>query len=132
MLSSNCTVVVNVVRVPTPPTLSNTLLFVNELSVAGVFVGNVGAVPAVGDSLGPITIVNQSTPGAFAMDTLGNITVAAPGPLSPIGIHSQYTLNISAANSVGLTSYTTVSITVLAVPQPPTTFPQASMGCYSA
>jgi hypothetical protein len=122
-LTATCNVVVNVVRVPLPPTLATTVLYVKELSTAGSLVGNLGPAASLGDSLGPVTIANQTVAGAFTIDAYGNVLVGAKD-LPSIALQSQYTLNVSAADTLGIAAYIPVTINVLAVPQPPTTYPQ--------
>jgi hypothetical protein len=122
-LTATCNVVVNVVRVPLPPTLTTTQFYVKELSASGTLVGNIGATASQGDSLGPVTLASQSVAGAFTLDSFGNIQVGAKA-LSSISLNSQYTLNVSASDALGITAYIPVTIGVLVVPQPPNTYPQ--------
>jgi hypothetical protein len=121
-LTATCNVVVNVVQVPLPPTLTTTQFYVKELSASGTLVGNIGATPSQGDNLGPVTLAGQSLANAFSLDASGNILVATTLP--SIALQSTYTLNISASDQLGIRAFIPVTIGVLVVPQPPNTYPQ--------
>jgi hypothetical protein len=114
---------VTVRRVPLPPVLGVTELYVPELKDVGTLVGNVMATDPSNFTVTSYAFTNAETPDAFAIGPDGNVTVKQRVDSLAL-LKSVWTYTVNATNAGGTWGLTTIHINVLVVPRPPVIFAQ--------
>ncbi|WP_158222621.1 Ig-like domain-containing protein [Rhodopirellula sp. MGV] len=104
---SRTSVLIDVTPVNDPPVIADQTLVAAENSDPGTLVGSLSASDPEGDSL-RYSVVGESHPGAFAVDSAGNVTVN-DASLLDYETTSEFTLQVSVSDGA-LSSVATVTI----------------------
>lgn len=111
--SANSTVVINLSNVnETPPSFTDTTFTIAENRPLNTLVGKVtAAVGEIGNSIIGYQITAGNTNGAFAIDNLGNITVANPAMIN-YETNQQFVLTVKATDNGSPALIATATVTI--------------------
>ena len=112
--STNNTVIVNLTNVnETPPAVQDVSFSISENRPLGTLVGQVvAAVGEIGNTITSFQILAGNTAGAFAIDSVGRITVANPAAIN-FETNPQFQLTVRATDNGSPALFATGTITII-------------------
>lgn len=120
--NTTCRATVNILQRPSPPVPALTSFAVNELSPIGTRIGSLGISDPAGYPITNVTWAAVDRPDAVVIDKFGNLTVGLVVDALVLA-KTTWTYRVYISNPY-ITGTYTISVVFMAVPRPPTVFPQ--------